>query len=150
LTDVAANTEPVRFDHEAAERLAARFRATAAELRNQVSSRRAFEADAKQEWRGVYSEKFTERMNICTQDAERFAQSMLLAASQLDELSRLAREEQARRDRAREWEEHERNEGLREKFVDFVLQRDDRPPMPDPVDPPRFTIQAPTAASTRG
>jgi hypothetical protein len=82
-------------------------------------------------------------MRICTGDAQRLATALREAADQVDELARLAREEQNRREKARQWQQEQDNEGVLEKIGDFVFGEDDLPPVPGPVTPPTFTSAAP-------
>lgn len=146
MGSLGAIHEDVRFDWAAAARLAAELRATAAVLEAQVGARNAAAGVAREEWRGVFAEQFGERMRICTADARRFAAAMRDGAAQLDELAELARQEQQRRERAREWERQERDEGLGEKVVEFFVGERDRPPIPPPVEPKRIAIVSPGAA----
>lgn len=129
-------TEDLRFAWSAAEQLGRDLRATASVCEAQIPHREAIAGGAREEWRGVFAEKFDERMKICTGDADRLAGSLRDAAAKLDQLVRLAREEQARRDEAQAWkvrhdawerEQEDRNIG--EKFVDIF--DDDEPKPPD-------------------
>src|SRR5436189_3352971 len=97
------DAEPITFDFEAARPLATRLRATADLLRSQVGQRDGLAAGARREWRGVYAGKFDDRMSVCRTDAGRLAIALDDAARQVDELARLAREEQDRRTAARAW-----------------------------------------------
>lgn len=146
LPDLGAYDKPVEFDYAAAEHLASELRATAGLLREQVPHRRSFAASAKEDWQGVYSEKFDGRMNICATDAERIAAAMTKTALQVEELARLAREEQHRRDLAKEYvkkhDEWQRKRDARdggEKALDFLTEDigwgDSHEPKPP--DPPK-------------
>jgi uncharacterized protein YukE len=149
MVDLRGIAEDVPFDWAAATRLAAEFRATAAACEGQIPRRTAIAGRAQTEWRGRYAREFAERMRICTGDAQRLATALRQAADQVDELGRLAREEQRRREAAREWQRQQEDESLLEEFGDFLFGEDDLPPVPDPVTPPRFTSPAP-AATMRG
>jgi hypothetical protein len=74
---------------------------------------------------------------------------MRQAADQVDELRRLAREEQTRRERAREWEREKDTESVLETIKEFFTGEDDKPPIPGPVEPPRYTSQV-AAPGSRG
>ena len=150
MADLGAIHEDVRFNWDAAGRLSAQFRMVATTLEGQISQRNTMAGQALQEWRGVFAEQFRVRMGTCTGDAQRFAESMRLAAKQLDELAELAREEQSRRERARQWETDQANESLLEKGVEFFTGDDDKPPVPGPITPPRYTMAPPTSAAARG
>ncbi len=133
----------------AAGELAAELRSTAAVLEYQIGERRGLGAAARARWEGVFAEQFDGRAAICTRDAQRFAAGMRRAADQLDELARLAREEQQRRVQAREWVASQQREGWFERNIrDPLFGEDDLPPPPPPVDPPRIAIAA--APSARG
>jgi hypothetical protein len=58
-------------------------------------------------------------MDTCTNDASRLSAAMEKAAHQVDELARLAREEQERREKAREWKRERDNEGFLDQVGDF-------------------------------
>ncbi|GIF07982.1 hypothetical protein [Actinoplanes siamensis] len=148
MVDLRGISEDVPFDWAAADRLASQLRSAADACESQIARRTSMAARAAQEWRGVYARQFGTRMDICTGDARRLATAMRTAANQVDELSRLAREEQDRREKARAWQRRqEEEESLLDKIGDFVFGEDDLPPIPDPVTPPRFTIAAPAAAT---
>lgn len=108
--DLGPIDEPVRFDWEGAELLAAEFRRTASVLESQRPGRNAIAQGALEEWRGVFAEQFeNNRMKICIADAGILASAMRDAATKLDGLAADARAEQARRDAARAWKaEHDR------------------------------------------
>lgn len=129
-------TEDLRFAWSAAEQLGRNLRATASVCDAQIPHRDAIAAAARQEWRGVFAEKFDERTRICTGDAHRLATALRDAAATLDELVRLAREEQARRDEAQAWqvrhdawEREQEDRSIGEKIGDF-LGGDDEPEPP--------------------
>ncbi len=145
------DAEPITFDPAVAGRLAVQFRATASVLRAQIPHRHAIATTAREEWRGAYETKFEQRMNVCASDAERLAEAMDTAAAQVDELARLAQEEQDRRTAAREWKvrhdqwQHDQdNQGVLGSVGDF-LTGDDEPEPPDltPTAPPNDLITAP-------
>jgi uncharacterized protein YukE len=154
MTDLGPIEEDVRFAWEAATKLSADLRSIAAGLDEQIPRRNTLADAAKQQWRGVYAGKFTDRMTICTTDAHRVAGALRDAADALDELAVLAHEEQDRRELAREWKiEHdawqrrEDDKGMFESFTDTVGITDyDEPvcPVGPPKTEPRHTSPAPT------
>ncbi|MEU7871467.1 hypothetical protein [Dactylosporangium sp. NPDC049140] len=148
MPDLGAIHENVRFDWAAADRLAGELRASADVLTTQVGYRNTIAAQARQEWRGGFAEQFDGRMGSCTGDAQRLATALLRAADQVDELARTARQEQDRREQARAWEQRQHDEGNSETFKDFFTGEHDGPPVPPPVEPPKFVITE-TACSTR-
>lgn len=150
MADLGAIHEDVRFNWDAARRLSAQFNAVATTLEGQISQRNTLADHALQEWRGVYAEQFRVRMGTCTGDAQRFADSMRLAAKKLDELAGFARAEQTRREKARQWEHDQKNEGLFEKVGEFFTGDDDKPPVPGPIQPPVYTLPPPVSSAARG
>jgi hypothetical protein len=142
--DLGAIHEDVRFNWAAAADLAAELRLSAAVLEEQVPQRRHLAALPRAEWRGRYAEAFDRRIGVCVGDAGRFATSMRSAADDLDELGRLAREEQARREQAREWQRKQDAESwLERNILDPVFGEDDLPPPQPAVEAPRIAIAAP-------
>jgi uncharacterized protein YukE len=140
--NLAGIEEDVPFDWAAAERLAAELRSAAGTLDSQVSSRNAYAHGALEEWRGVFAREFTGRMRTCSNDAGRLSSAMTLAAKQVDELARLAREEQRRREAARAWKRHHDSRSLVEKVGDFLTGGEEQPPIPPPVQPPVWTADS--------
>lgn len=157
MVDLGPFMEDVKFPWATASRLSAEFRRAAGELDAQTPRRNAMAGHAKEDWRGAYARKFSGHMKVCMGDAARIATALHEAAATLDELAKLAREEQARREIAREWKrEHDAwkreqsNDGLLENAWDG-LAGDDEPKPPDipQKTPPTRTIEAP-ATGGRG
>jgi uncharacterized protein YukE len=148
------DAEPITFDFGTAHSLAARFRATADLFRSQVSQREGLADGARREWRGVYAVKFDDRMSVCRNDAGRLATALDDAARQVDELARLAREEQDRRTAARAWKvKHDAWE--RDKADDNFLESawggvfgdgEPKPPNLTPRMPPTIPLASPAPA----
>ncbi len=142
MSELRANEADVRFDFEAADRLAARLRTAAAELENQIGWRGALAGAARQEWRGRYAEQFDDRMRLCLDDARALAQSMRNGAAMVDDLARQARDEQARREAARRYFDDQKSmnplEWIWDKFDDWWS---------GPDVPPEFRPAAPPAQS---
>ena len=147
MVDLSGIAEDVPFAWSAATRLAAELRAAATTCEGQMSRRTAIAGQAATQWRGLYARQFADRMRICTGDAQRLATALRQAANQVDELARLAREEQDRREKARAWQREQDDESVLEKVGDFLFGEDDLPPIPDPVTPPTFTSTAPISAA---
>jgi uncharacterized protein YukE len=139
--NLAGIEEDVPFDWAGAERLAAELRSAASTLSSQISSRNAYAHTALDEWRGVFAKEFTGRMQTCCNDADRMSNAMEFAAHQVDELARLAREEQARREAARAWKRHHDSRSIFEKVGDFLTGDEEQPPIPPPVQPPTWTAE---------
>jgi uncharacterized protein YukE len=156
MTDLRGIHEPVPFDWDAADALVAQLTARAVLLRAQGEKRNPFAAKARTDWRGVYAGKFGERMKVCLSDAERLATAMDKAADQVKELAKLAREEQERRDVAKQyeldlkaWQERRDRRGVLETGVDGVTEffgaSDDKPQPPSgPKSTRVLTAEAPS------
>lgn len=104
MPELGAIHEDVRFDWLAASDLSSEMRATAVVLETQLADRDVARRDARVWWQGRYGDEFDQRVATCVADAGRFVLSLRDAADRLDELARLARQEQDRRTQAREWE----------------------------------------------
>lgn len=147
--------EPITFDFHAAERLAARFTATAELLRAQIPRRFGLARVARNDWRGIYEEKFVQRMQVCAQDAERLAAAMDKAAAQVNELARLAKEERDRRAKAREWKRRHDEWKRRQAQKDWLdhgvdVFRGDGEPIPPQLTPTAPPALPPLTAPTPG
>ena len=142
--------EDVRFNWAGADALEQELRSTSSTLDGQISRRDGYASAAREEWRGVYSRQFAQRMEICTSDAGRLSDAMVTAANQVQELAEAAQREQDRREKAREWKREQDNEGFFEKAGDFVFgeDEDDKPPIPPPEPPPQFVTTAPARGRT--
>lgn len=119
MPDLGAYQEDVKFNWAAADDLVAELRATASVLADQVGTRRRIAGKAREQWRGSYSQQFDGRLDICTGDAQRFVTKMREAANDLEELAKLARQEQQRRLKAREWVRQQENKSRFEKTMDW-------------------------------
>jgi uncharacterized protein YukE len=143
MGELGAFEEDVRFGWAEATALAAELRSTAGSLEGQIGERNSIKGPAREAWRGKYAQEFDGRVGICTGDAGRLAEALREAADGLDELARLAREEQERREYAREWDANNDDGGFLDGVGDFVFGEDDLPPPPPPVEPPRIAIVEP-------
>jgi hypothetical protein len=122
MADLGAYNEDVKFNWAAADKLVAELRSTATVLANQIGERKRIggTTGARKHWEGVYAQQFDGRLNICTGDAQNFVGKMREAANDLEELARLARQEQQRRVNAREWVRQQENKSGFDKAVDGV------------------------------
>lgn len=155
MPELGAYQENVQFNWCGAAVLAAELRATATLLDWQVGERRRIAGGARAKWEGAYGGQFDGRVVTCTGDATRFATSMRDAADMLDELARLAREEQDRRVAARAWVAKQNSGGgflglghVTDAIGDWV-SGDDMPPPPPPVEPPTIPVYD-TSPAARG
>jgi uncharacterized protein YukE len=144
LADLHGIEEDVPFDWGAADALAAKFETAAGRLEAQIPRRNSYAADAREGWRGLYAQKFDERMEICTDDAAHIAAAMRDAVRKLEELARLAREEQDRRIKAREWKARQKG-GLLGAIEDvghaLGIGEDEEPPPIDHGDGVTYTAR---------
>jgi uncharacterized protein YukE len=150
MGEFGAYHEDVKFGWAEAEALAAELRSTAGSLDDQISERNSIKTSAREEWRGKFAVEFDGRVSTCTGDASRIAEALRAAATGLDELARLAREEKDRREYAREWEANNDDSGFLEGARDWAFGEDDLPPPPPPVEPPRIPIGEPSVAGREG
>ncbi|HMG40030.1 MAG TPA: DUF6531 domain-containing protein, partial [Acidimicrobiales bacterium] len=153
MPELGAIHEDVQFDWLAASDLSAELRATAVVLETQLGDRDVARRDARLWWQGRYGDEFDQRVASCVADAGRFVLSLRDAADRLDELARLARQEQDRRTQAREWEASQDDGGggglmgtindAVDTVDDFLTGEDDLPPPPPPVEPPLIPLYDP-------
>lgn len=138
--------EDVKFDWAGAQRLSAELRNAANVLEGQVPHRNAIAQNAKSEWRGAFSEEFiNSRMKICSGNAVQFAEAMRQAAQDLDALAEMARREQDRRERAREWEAENKSENVAEKAWEWATNTDEQPFSEPEIVPKNVQIRNPPA-----
>lgn len=160
MAELGAIHEDVQFDWLKAGDLASELRLTATELEFQVGERDTIRATARGGWQGRYGDEFDHRVLTCAGDAGRFVTSLRNAATNLDSLAELARQEQDRRIAAREWEASQNDDGGggfglhtftdpiadgADAVDDFFTGEDDLPPPPPPYDPPTFVAEDPAA-----
>ncbi len=138
MADLGPFTEDVKFAWDAASRLKHSFIRAADELEAQIPRRSSYAQHAKRDWRGTYAEQFEgEHMPITIGDARKIAAECRRCAQMLEQLSQLAREEQERRELAREWkrehdawERDQADDNILDDVVDIV-GGDDEPKPPD-------------------
>lgn len=118
MADLGAYEEDVKFNWTAADNLVAELRSTARVLHDQIGERRRIGGGARAQWEGSYGQQFDGRLNICTGDAQNFGNKMRDAADDLEELAKLARQEQQRRVNAREWVRQQENKNALEEAWD--------------------------------
>src|SRR4051812_19491460 len=96
--------EDVPFDWSSAAALHQLLRTAATLLHEQVHQRHQIAKEARQEWRGVFADEFTERMRLCLRDGGRLHRAMAKGAGVREDVITVARAEQNRREHARAWE----------------------------------------------
>ncbi len=149
MGDLGAIDEDVELDQAAADDLAGSLRSLATLLETQNTDREDIRATARAAWEGRFGDEFDHRVGLSRTDATGFVTVLREAAGGLDELARLAAEEQARREAAREWvaaQDQGRGWGPLGDVVDWghdQLFGEDAPPPPPPVEPPAIPIGDP-------
>ncbi|MGH3812243.1 MAG: hypothetical protein ACRDUV_07265 [Pseudonocardiaceae bacterium] len=139
MAELGAYTEDVKFNWAAADKLVSELRSTARVLHDQIGERKRIggPSGAREHWEGSYAQQFDGRLNTCTGDAQHFVNKMHDAANDLEELARLARQEQQRRVNAREWvREQENKSGLEEAWDGFTSAIGFGEDVPPDVAPP--------------
>jgi uncharacterized protein YukE len=91
----------VHFDYAGAAELADTLRSTARIVDHQTGEREGLGAQAQQEWRGVYRERFDTWFGDCLRHSRSIADALRALANQLDQAAQDARAEQNRRERVR-------------------------------------------------
>jgi uncharacterized protein YukE len=152
------DADPITFDPDAADDLAAKLTATAKLLREQVPQRNALATAARTEWKGAYEVKFGARMDVCATDAGLLADALDKAAKQVGDLATRAKNEQDRRTKARAWKvEHDawKRRQAQKSTIDHIgdfLTGNSGEPEPDqpnmkPDDEPKLPVAAPAPKS---
>ena len=149
MADLGAINENVQFNWKAAAALSAELRSTANIMDTQIGQRTQNSAGARKQWAGTYAEQFDTRMTTCNSDAQRFITSMRTAANQLDELAKLAQQEQQRRVQARAWVAQQKNKNWFARDIWDPVFGGDAPPPPPPIQPPTIPIHDPLTGASR-
>lgn len=97
-----ADLDDVEFNYRGTADLAAELRSAARVVDHQVDERGRVGSRAKEEWQGLYRERFNEWLTGCMHEGKRVADELRNAANQLDQAASDARAEQSRQERARE------------------------------------------------
>ncbi len=101
--DFGSEEEDVPFDWGGADLLIAEFRATATVIEGQRGSRQSAGDHALIDWKGPHAEDFLIRRSTCDADAVQIAESLRRSATQVEDMRIAAREEQKRRELARDY-----------------------------------------------
>lgn len=139
MSKVHGISDPVQFDHQAADALISAFNQTANHLEEEVSFRKKIAHIAEEDWAGTYAIKFRGRIDQCVGDLRMLADSMRHAAHEVEKLSRLAYEEQDRRDIANAYYEREAQRSNVEKIYDYFAG-EEPPPNLTPITPSTVEI----------
>ncbi|MDQ1075122.1 MULTISPECIES: DUF6531 domain-containing protein [Microbacterium] len=135
------------YDFGRADAVASAANAAANHIEDQTASRISYAATARTDFSGYFSELFNANADIAASDARELVYRLRDVASFMGRLSDAAREENARRKRAREW--RDRVEARRSNWLDATwddIFGEEPPPTAGPIDPPVF--QATTLTSS--
>ncbi|PZF63207.1 hypothetical protein DEJ33_14380 [Curtobacterium sp. MCPF17_047] len=99
-----ANTDPIEFDDATADALGSAMRSAASAIDGQIGSRQSYVSTASQEFRGHFSELFTENASVAKSDGTTISDMMRTVAGWVDQMKTAAAEERERRRQAREWQ----------------------------------------------
>ncbi|WP_187978214.1 DUF6531 domain-containing protein [Mycetocola sp. JXN-3] len=131
--------DPTGYNYGAADSLSSATTALAGAIRGQVAARNSAAATAKQEFRGYFSEAFSNNVDIGSRSAGRLAEALGSLAGFVGELRQAAREEDRRRADAKEWDKRQREReqnwlvGAGHEVASFLGFGDDpKPPKPGP------------------
>lgn len=153
MTDLGPIEENVPFAWGPAGSLSAQLRRSARQLDNRVPRLESAAQHAKVDFRGAYARKFDRHMNKCTSDAAKISAALEEAAEMLDQLSKMASEEQERRKVAREWkkkhDEWERNRdgGPLQILKDLDGTEEPKPPDLQEITPHPLVADAPDSGN---
>ncbi|MCS6573783.1 DUF6531 domain-containing protein [Curtobacterium flaccumfaciens pv. flaccumfaciens] len=145
MAKIHANTDPIEFDDATADALKSSLTASADAISGQKASRQSYVTTASQEFRGHFSQLFTQNAGTASSDATNIVDALETIAGWIDTMKAAAADERARRKTAREWQEREDD---RNGFQDFLNDSFHYDPMPtvenEPApkfDPPAVTTK---------
>jgi hypothetical protein len=152
VAHLEANTDRVKFDFVAAQRLIAEFLNAATALRGTADARRTLAGKALVDWKGTFARQFAADVETGDADARRLAGSFESAADKVRMLVRSAEQEEERRAHARRYQEQQDRRSRLERIGDSIENLfglgEEVPPPPPPAPQPHVTVPAatPTAA----
>lgn len=137
MAKIHANTDPIQFDNGTADALKSALTGAADAISGQEASRQGFVSIASQEFRGHFSQLFTENANTASGDADKIVSTLRTVAGWVDQMKEAAATERANRKKAREWQDREDE---RNGFQDFWNDTFHYDPMPqvENTKPPSF------------
>lgn len=145
MAKIHANTDSIVFDDTTADALKTALTASADAISGQKASRQSYVTTASQEFRGHFSQLFTQNAGTAANDARNIVDALETIAGWIDKMKDAAADERARRQTAREWQEREDG---RNGFQDFLNDTVHYDPMPDvknesapKFDPPTVTTK---------
>lgn len=131
-----ANTDPIEFDDATADALGSAMRGAASAIDGQVGSRQSYVSTASQEFRGHFSDLFTENASIAKSDGSTISDMMRTVAGWVDKMKAAAAEERERRRKAREWQEQQADRNGFEKWWDDTFGTGNPPDIENEPAPP--------------
>ncbi|WP_144711368.1 DUF6531 domain-containing protein [Curtobacterium pusillum] len=148
MAQIHANTDPIAFDNGTADALKSALTSAADAISGQAGSRQSYVSTASQEFRGHFSQLFTENAATASADAGKIADTLRTVAGWVDKMKDAAATERANRKKAREWQEREDE---RNGFQDFWNDTFHYDPMPqvENTKPPSFDPPSVTARPRR-
>ncbi|GAA3589087.1 hypothetical protein GCM10022198_11150 [Klugiella xanthotipulae] len=139
-------SDPLVFNYGTADGLVSAFNNAASTVEGQSASRASYVTTGQQDFQGHFANLFTANASTAASDATRLVAALRLVATYAQELRDAATEEDARRRRAREWEERQDNRSVGDYISDFFTGGEDAPTeKPQPA--PRHEAPAPTSGS---
>jgi RHS repeat-associated protein len=143
MVDLHGN-EPVKFDNGTADALSTALNGAAESIEGQAGSRQSYVDTASQEFRGHFSQLFTDNASNAKADAEDIAKNLRTVAGWVDQMKAAAERENARRKKARDWDAEYGDRNFFEWVHDKVAGAP-QPPKVEHEDPPTF---APASAKS--
>lgn len=144
MAKIHANTDPIEFDDATADALKSSLTTSADAISGQKTSRQSYVTTASQEFRGHFSELFTQNAGTASSDANSIVDALETIAGWIDTMKTAAADERARRKTAREWQEREDD---RNGFQDFLNDTVHYDPMPTVENEPAPKFDPPAVTS---
>lgn len=145
MTDLHG-AEPLQFDNGTADALISELTSSAGAVEGQSGSRASYVHTASEEFAGHFSDLFAQNATTASGDASEIASQLRLVAGWVRQLKTAAAQENARRRRAREWQEEHDHRNVFEQVGDFFTGGD-QPPTETPKHPPVFQPAAVTTGT---
>lgn len=137
---LGAITENVQFDFSISDDLITAFRTAASNIESQEPSRASYVSHAMEDFAGPFSELFRSNANTASADAVELITALRDTANYAEELARLAREENKRRQTARDY--FSRHDDWWEKGWDWLVGVED-PPVGAASEPLKQAVEVP-------
>lgn len=144
MAKIHANTDAIEFDDGTADALVTALNGAAESISGQAGSRQSYVNTASQDFRGHFSQLFTDNARTAAGDAKDIAAALRTVAGWVGKMKAAAATERANRKKAREWQERE---DARNGVQDFFNDTFHYDPMPqvENTKPPSFPAPAVSA-----